>query len=308
MGFREGTDPESETIKLEDPDAEDTKVSLEEPEADESDKDEDEPEEKAAKGEDGQPRKKDGTWAAKKAERAKDRKAAKAWETERADYDRRLSQVREESDRNVRGLREELDRLRQQGQGQGSDPFASALSGLDKQLDQELKLIEADANHGYGRYRELNDERNRVIARMEYARLRAEDAKNAPQRGPYDSRVPIIESEFPWTADRQYAQLAQKAMAYRNYLIQVEGRPDTIETDREALATTQSRFGAEFGLRPPPAAPSQRTRSLYAPPPSRGTPNRQPPPREVDLGVLGQGTGLSPDKLAKAVRAAFNDE
>jgi hypothetical protein len=310
MGFRAGDDSEVETPEtiVEPENDNDTKVRLDAVDEDD-DRDGEQDEKVQSREPDDQPRKKDGTWAAKKAERGKDRKAAKAWETERADYDRRFQQMREEQDRTVRQLREEMDRMRQSGQqpAQQGDRYASQLSELDKQIDQELQLIEANPNHPYTRYRQLQDQRSEVIAERKWAQLEAQKSRNAPQPSPYAGRVPIIESEFPWLQDQRYADLGRKAMAYRQHLIHVEGRPDTLETDREALSTIQARFGADYGLARPPAPPSQRTRGIYGAPPSRGMPRQQSGemPQEVDLGPMANGTGLSPAELAKAVRSAF---
>jgi hypothetical protein len=310
MGFRNGDGqdtPDKEVVDLSPGDETETKVNLEDAE-DDNDKDDGEREEKAASRErdDDKPRKKDGTWAARKAERGKDRKAAKTWETERAEYDRRIARMQEDSDRNNRQLREELDRIRTQSQrGQDQDPHAAALSDVERQIEQELALIEQDPNRGYKHYNHLRRQEQKIVMQQVIGEHSAKQQQNQPIRTPYDVRIPIIESEYPWTADRQYADLSRKAMAYRNYLIQVEGRADTIETDREALSFIQAKHGGEYGLRAPPAAPSARTRSMYAPPPSRGTPDRRPIPREVNLGAMGQGTGLSPEKLARSVRDAL---
>lgn len=318
MGFRngdgneEGTDVEKIELPSDEPE---TKVNLDDAEEDRDDQDDgdQEPEPKAAK--DGQPRKKNGTWAEKKKERGQDRKAAKAWESERAEYDRRFKRMQEDNDRTARQLREELDRVRSQGQqGQQRDPLTARLDDIGKQIEKELSLIENDAARGYGEYNKLRREEQRLISMQVMAENAAEQRRQqqGQPRDVYAARRPIIESEYPWVVDDQYRELAQRARAYREYLINVGDdrgrRADTIETDREALSYAQAHFGPEYGLRPPPAPPSQRTRGLYAPPASRGLPSRQSPTREVDLGVMGVGHGLSPQALARAVKEGIGDE
>lgn len=310
MGFRNGDGNEEATDveKLELPsDEPETKVNLDDAEDKDDDRDDDdqEPEPKAAKGD--QPRKKNGTWAERKKERGQDRKAAKAWEAERADYDRRFKRMQEDSDRNVRQLREEIDRMRSGQQGQQRDPLDAKLDDIASQIEKELSLIESDPNRGYKDYNKLRREEQRLIstqAIMQHAAATMRQQQGQP-RDPYAARRPIIESEYPWVADDQYRELAQRARAYREYLINVGDdrgrRADTIDTDREALSYVQAHFGPEYGMRPPPAPPSQRVRGIYAPPPSRGLPNRQPAPREVDLGAMGIGHGLTPKILARAV-------
>jgi hypothetical protein len=322
MGFRQESDsnkPEEsdDALRLEDPEnAEDrVRVNLDdanEPE-DGDDVDEDKTPSDKPKGPNGeQPRRQNGTWAEKKAARGNDRKAAKAWETEKADYERRIQRVQEENDRRYNDLRAEMERSRQapqQGQ-QRQDPFEAKLADIDAQLDAELKLIEADDKRPYTRYNQLRRQEQeaitqRAIAQAELARQQHQARQ--PQN-PNAGRQPIISAEFPWTDDPRYNDLGRKAFAYKTYLVEVEGRPDTLDTDREALQSTVARFGGEFGLRPPPAAPTPRTRQMYGGPASRSAPDRRPAPREVELGVLGQGTGLSARTLAAAVDAALKEE
>lgn len=308
MGFRNGDgneeSPEVEKIELPS-DEPNTKVSLEEPEDD--GEDEGEQEERQPKVGD-QPRKKNGTWAERKKERGQDRKAAKAWEAERADYDRRFQRIQEDTDRTVRQMREEIDRLKaSSGNNRQADPLDARLDDIDRQLKQELKLIENDPNRGYDDYNRLRREEQKLISLQALREARAEEQRmqQSRPRDPYAARGPILESEFPWILDSNYRELAQRARTYKNYLVDVERKPDTIETDREALSHVQAHFGGEYGMRPPPAPPSPRTRSLYAPPPSRGVPRQQEEEREVDLGVMGQGHGLDPKILGRVVREAI---
>lgn len=303
----DGTDEKPEVEKIELPsDEPNSKVDLDAAEDEPAD-DEDE-QEQAAKGEE-RPRRKNGTWAAKKKERGEERKAASTWKAEKDEYDRRFKQLREETDRSVRQMREELDRVRASNGTQQRNPIDGKLDDIGKQIERELSLIENDANRGYAEYNKLRREEQRLISTqvmMEHAAEQQRQQQSQP-RDQYAARRPIIESEYPWIADDQYRELAQRARAYREYLIQVERKPDTIDTDREALSHVQAHFGSEYGLRPPPAPPTQRTRGLYAPPPSRGTPQRGPERREVDLGPLAQGHGLSAQALARAVRDGIGE-
>lgn len=312
MVFREGDSNETERAERIDPpnDEEDTKVRLDVEEDEHEDTDDEEKTPNERPDADGKPRNKNGTWAGKKAERGKERKAARAWETEKADLQRQMRLQKEDHERSIAHLREDLERSTRRDDRAGPDPFTTKLKDIDEQLDQELKLIESDQNRGYGRYRQLNDQRVELLAQRAIMSDRMESQRrqqNQPQ-DPYASRRPFIESEYPWVMDNQYRELAQAARAYKQYLVAVEGKPDTLDTDREALSYIQSTKGQQYGMRPPPAAPSQRTRSLYGSPGSRSTPDRRPPPREVDLGVMGHGHGLSPDRLRRAVNGALSED
>lgn len=255
---------------------------------------------------------KTGQWTRKKQERSREHREQRTWERERADYDRRIKMVQEDGDRRYNELRQELDRSRQQqSRGASADPFAARLHDIDFQLDAELKLIESGDRQDYARYRQLNDARVELITQRELARHTAEAARQQQSRPPdvYAGRRPMIEAEFPWIMDRQYSELAQRARAYKDYLVNFERKPDTIDTDREALAHTVAKHGGEYGMRPPPAQPSQRTRQMYAGPGTRNAPERNGRPREVELpGDLVRGSGLSAERLARAVNAALNDE
>lgn len=323
MSFRDGNENKEdaqESLKLEDPsnDDDETKVRLDEPDEDADDdagKGDDEDKLVAAavgKKPGEQPRKRDGKWAEKKAERGRERREA-ATQREKAESEQRINRIQADADRRFKQLTEEFDRFRQTAAGgpsQRQDPFDAKLSDIERQLDQELQLIETDANRGYKHYNQLRRQEQELITQRSIATHLSERARAESQRpaDPYAYRRPIVASEFPWTDDPRYNDLSKKAAAYREYLINVENKPDTLDTDREALTTTVARFGAEFGLRPPPAAPSQRTRGLYQGPASRGVADRRAAPQEVDLGELGRGTGLSARSLAAAVRSAINDE
>lgn len=314
MGFREGNEKPEETqqaLKLEEPsDDDETKVRLDDAEegGDEGGDEGDEDKVPGADKKAGEPgRKKDGTWAAKKAERGKDRREAKAWERERAEYDRRFAREREDTDRRINEMRQQVESLRQtSGQGRQNDAYSSKMGEINTQIAAELKLLESDDKHDYTRYHQLQEQKIALIAQQQAAILFNNQRQQQPQDR-YAGRRPIIASEFPWTDDPRYNDLSRKAFAYREYLINVEGKPDTLETDREALQTALAKFGGEFGLRQP-AAPSQRTRSLWTAPGSRGAPERRQMPQEVDLGEVGRGTGLDQKTLSAVVRSAMEDE
>jgi hypothetical protein len=251
-----------------------------------------------------------GKWAAKKTERKNDHREKKAWEREREDYDRRIQRMQEdqdrrqqESDRRFAELRQEVERTRQGGGG--GDPYIAKLQDINKQIAAELKVIEADESRGYDRYQELQEHKAAIVAERTYARLRAEDQRNQPapqQQNPYAYRVPIIESEYPWINDPRFRDIAEKAKIIKHSLVGLEGRPDTIDTDREALSTAVARYGAEYGLRAP-APPSQRTRSLYASPGSNTGPSRGREAQEIEVPrQLLNGTRLNESALRGALR------
>lgn len=256
---------------------------------------------------------KTGKWTQKKQERGQVHREQRTWERERADYDRRFRMMQEEHDRRFTEMRGELERTRQQqtGGGQSSDPFANRLKDIDFQLDSELALIESGDRKDYARYRQLTDLRTTLITQRELASHAAEMQRQQQSQPEdrYAGRRPIIEAEFPWVMDRQYSDLARRAKSYKDYLVNFMGKPDTIDTDREALAQTVAQHGGEFGMRPPAAPPSMRTRQMYAAPSSRTGPDRNGRPREVELpNELVRGSGLNAAALSRAVNAAINDE
>jgi hypothetical protein len=311
--FKEGAESDGKADGLDQyPDpglSDETKVRLDA--ADDDDDEGPEPEEKL--DENNQPRKKDGTWASKKAARAKERREGRAsWEAERADNERRFRQQQEEHDRTVRSLRDDVDRLTrriEQGNTPPQDEFTSKIAEVRKNIASELKRIETDDNTSYDRYNELREQEAELIAQRTWARKEAERQQNQPRPSPYDARRPFIESEYPWVTDVRYRDLAIKAQSYKQYLVNFEGRPDTLDTDREALATVQSRFGADYGMAPPPAPPSRRQREMYAGPGTRHAPRQERSlPREVNLGEMGRGTGLSEKTLAAILRSTMEDE
>ena len=278
----------------------------------------DEPESRAAGGGEGdEPRAersrdpKTGKWTDKKRERGKERREFDEWRKNRPNYEAQMRQIREDSARQLRDMQMRLDNaLRQpapQQQQQAADPYAGQIADLKSQMDAELRLIEADPKRDYSRYMDLQDKRNEVIAMRAWARQDAQRQRQQPQqpqRTPYAGREPIIEAEYPWTMDPTKGELTKRAAAYKQYLVSVEGRPDTLDTDREALTTIASRFGAQYGVQAPAAAPTARTRELYAVPGQRTAPRRGPGGGgEITIPrALANGTGLSPGALARALR------
>lgn len=255
---------------------------------------------------------KTGKWSQKKRERGEDRKGAQQWRQEKSTYEQRLKTMQEEGQRQQREWQQRFDNLmvqqRQQpaAQQQTQNPFAQQMTDLDAQLDAELRLIEADPKRDYKRYNELRRQETRLVAKEETWRANQgqKPQQQAPAASPYAARVPFIESEFPWTMDPANAELNKKAVAYRTYLIQAEGRLDTIDTDREALNWAANKFGAAFGIRPAPAAPSQRTQQMYGGPGQRTAPQRgQGGSREISIPKsMLNGSGLSAASIAEALR------
>lgn len=255
---------------------------------------------------------KTGKWAQKKRERGEDRRAAQSWRTEKTQFEQRLKTMQEQSERQMREMQLRLDNaLRAPAPGQQqvpADPFAAPLADVQQQLAAELKLIEKDPAYGYERYMALQDKKAELIAQRTWARNSAANERRAPQQQPqnnrYAAREPIIESEYPWTMDQNNADLVKKAVAYKQYLVAAEGRLDTIDTDREALTWAATKFGAQFGIQPPPAGPTQRTRDFYAGPAQRTAPRRgDAPAGQIEVPrALVNGSGLSPAALARAIR------
>lgn len=282
--------------------------------------DDDEPDRGAASGGEGdnEPRAertrdpKTGKWTDKKRERGKERREFDEWRKNRPNYEAQMRQIREDSARQLRDMQMRLDNaLRQpvpQQQQQAADPFTQKFADLDAQMEAELRLIEADPKREYKRYNELRRQESRLAAQHAVWQDRQQQQAQRPQqpqRNLYAGREPIIEAEYPWTMDPTKGELTKRAAAYKQYLVSVEGRPDTLETDREALTTIASRFGAQYGVQAPAAAPTARTRELYAVPGSRTAPRRGPGGGGGEITIpraLANGTGLSPGALARALR------
>ena len=255
---------------------------------------------------------KTGKWAQKKRERGVDRREAQNWRQEKATYEQRLKTATDESQRQIREMQMRMDNLMRQpapgaqSGGQAANPFAAQMTSLEAQLDTELKLIEADPKRDYKRYNELRREEQRLVIREENWRAQQgqQQRQQAPAAAnPYAARQVFIESEYPWTMDPSNADLCKKAAAYKQYLVNAEGRLDTIDTDREALNWAATKHGAAYGITAAPAAPSQRTQQFYAGPGQRTAPRRQGSPREITVPkALLNGSGLSAASIADALR------
>lgn len=289
------------------------KIDLQEPDDDADDEGgENEPpraargDEKPPKGSEGMVRDKvTGQWTKKKQERGRLHKENLSLKGEKEALERRIAESEAAYQRRFAEMEARMARSQQPAQTQQTaDPHAAKLADLNKQIEAELRLIETDEKRGYERYNELQEMRTAAVVARELAQFQAKQPAQQPQtpRGPYDARAPFIQAEFPWTEDPRCKPLNEKAWKYREYLIHVEGRPDTIDTDREALAHIQAQFGAGFGLQPP-ARPTQQQRNGYIRPPATGGGGTRQAPRAIELPrVLTEGTGLSPESLRAALR------
>lgn len=297
--------PEHE--RIEDPNASTVTVDLEDDDEDEDQEDEGDAEPpRAAKGDKDQPRDKStGKWTQKKQERQREHKERTAWREEKAAFERRMADERAAYQRQLAELTARAAAPAQQQTP--SDPYEAKLNEIEAAMEAELKLIEADESRGLKRYNQLRRDEQRTL--IEQATAKQQQAQRvaqaaAPQRNTqYDARKPFIESEFPWTMDPRMADLNKKAWTYRSYLIEVEGRPDTIDTDREALSHIQAQYGGNYGLRAP-ARPSRETRERYVRPASGGPPEREGsrPSRMEIPSHLVEGSGLDAAALARALK------
>jgi hypothetical protein len=248
-----------------------------------------------------------GKWSGKKRERGQNKREETNWRTEKTALEAQMKRQQDDSDRRFRELQARVDQSMRQAPAAGvpTDPFANAIGDIQKQLAAELQLIEKDNARDYTRYMELQDKKNELIAERTWARKNAQQqAQPAPQQDAYAVRRTFLHSEHPWLQDPRMSDLANKAWAIRNNLVQVEGRPDTLETDREALSQALARFGGEFGLRVP-APPSQRTRQIYAAAPASQTgPYRGSEPQEIEIPRhMVNGSGLDERALRAALRS-----
>lgn len=301
--------PKSEAVEEEKPDlgveVEDPNVTVD---LSAEDEDEGEGERTVEGGEPAGDRQRDpvtGKWSKKKNERGRENREAKNWRAEKAELESRLQRQEAEANRRFQELQQQIQQSqRQQPTGQPQDPFAAAMADIDGQLAAELQLIEKDNSRDYKRYMALQEKRSELIAERTWARKDAERQRQQPaqQQDTYAVRRQLLQGEHPWLYQPHMKDLADKAWAIRNSLITLEGRPDSIETDREALSAAVARFGGQYGLRAP-APPSTRTRNLYAAPVSGTGPNRGAPMTEIELPkALVNGAGLSPAALRAALR------
>lgn len=256
---------------------------------------------------------KTGRWGDKKRQRGQDRRDQQSWRTEKTQLEARIAQQRQEHQQAVQQLQMRIDAMARVPAGGGqqqqtANPFTARFTDLESQLESELRLIEADPKRDYKRYNDLRRQETRLVAQEESWRTQQQANAQRPQQqtqqNPYAARQPFIESEFPWTMDPANGELCKRAAAIKQYLVNVEGRLDTIDTDREALSTAANRFGAQFGVRGAPADPSQRTRDSYASPGQRTAPRRGEQRRgQIDVPrALLNGSGLSAAAIADALR------
>lgn len=298
---------ESEDIeRLEPPsDQAPTKIDLTPPE--EGDDDDDAPP-VAAKGA-GDKMERDvttGKWTQKKQERQRDFKEKKAWQVEKDAMERRMSDERAAYERRFAEVEARVARSAP-GAKQEVDPHEAKLADVNAQIDTELELLAKDEKRTYERYNNLRLEQYKVVAKQEAAlAVKAAGIINANnnRQGPYEARRPIIESEFPWTADPNFKELSGRAFAYKQYLVGFQGRPDTLDTDREALAHAQAEFGGQYGLRVA-ARPTQQQRDGYARPgPGAAAGPRDSRPRSIEIpaSMSIESAGLSREALAAALR------
>ncbi len=214
------------------------------------------------------------------------------------------------------GMRSEFQRMiaavqPQQQPRQPQDQAPDELSVIAEAIDAEIAAFKAhDRTKG-----EYNLSRyNKLRARMEqingergaFAALRRigltpemlQQMRQPRQEGglaaaQINARWVAMTSEFPWIKNAEHARAVG---AYRNYLINGLGRPDDLDTDREAAAhiAAQKRLGA----RVPPRGNEQRYAGMRG---DDGAGERSP--REVRL-PKGALHGLSAEEL-KAVQAAM---
>ena len=253
-----------------------------------------------------------GNWSSKKQAKGKDFKDKSAWKSEKADYDRRFADMEARNRQEISDLRAQIQQAQQRpAPGQPTDPYASAIGDVRKQLKSELELIERDDKRGYDRYNELREREGELIAQRTYAKMREQDRGQQPQNQnqPYQARREFLASEHPWINDPRNKGLTEKAWLIRQQLIGLDGRPDTLDTDREALSQAVARFGADYGLRVP-AAPSPRTRQLYQGPAAGDLPRRNgPSPEETEVDVprgLAAASGLTAEGLRRALRVKLD--
>lgn len=256
---------------------------------------------------------KTGKWAKKKGERGQRNRDQVDWRKENSTLKEEIARMRGEFGGTLQSLRAELARVQQPAQQsggqQGADPFQAKLDEIDKALETELELIGRDEQRGYKRYNELRRQEQMLITQRVLASTQQasqQQQQQAQQQGglsqAYQMRSQIMQAEHPWMADQRYAPLIDKIRHMRNHLINIEGLPDTLDTDRQAVNQVLGRFGGAFGLRAP-AAPAQRTRQMYEGVPPRSAGRQAEQESEVDIPKeLVAGSNLSVNALRAALK------
>ncbi len=214
------------------------------------------------------------------------------------------------------GMRSEFQRMiaavqQPQQPRQQQDQAPDEMSVIAAAIDSEIAAFKAhDRTKGEfnltrynqlrARMEQINGERGAIAAlrRIGITPEMVQQMRQPRQEGglaaaQINARWVAVSSEFPWIKNQENARAVG---AYRNYLISGLGRPDDLDTDREAAAhiAAQKRLGG----RVPPRGNEQRYAGM------RGDDGRgETGPREVRL-PKGALHGLSPEEL-KAVQAAM---
>lgn len=261
-----------------------------------------------------------GKWAERKRERGK-LIAELRGRAERAE------KAAEEAQRRAEERFREIEQRMQQGQQSqrqepAADPIAAELKEVNAAIQAELRLLAAhDPAKGepsYERYNQLNERKADLIgtaaARREIARMQQSGQPRTSGMTPEEvarvARYQTVAQDFPWLDDPQHIKAARAAGAYRQFLI-MAGRPDSIETDREACAhvAAQPQWNLGGARRPAPTlVDRERAGGL---PPSTRLPSRQTARPAVDLDRLDRrmfrGTGLPKERLRAIVDEAVDE-
>jgi hypothetical protein len=289
--------------KIAPPDPAPVKVSLD-------DADDDDKEDSA----DERPRDQQGRWAEKKAERGRERRRLKDEHEElkgrHATLEQRFQTMEAERHQERQTWLQSLQARLPQAQAQQQAP---AVSDIDQQLEDTAQLLEAelhamerDPNRSPKRYNELRRRETALVVRKEHAELQRGQPQQQERQGGIDPqyayRNQMMQDEFPWLTTNREA--AEAAGAYRRYLISRK-KPDNIHTDREACMHVQNDFGLNRGV--PPVTQRQR-QTLSGPPYRPEAAPRGSRPREVEIDPrLMEGSGLSPQQIARAVLGGDDD-
>lgn len=267
-----------------------------------------------AKGQDGQrqPAKRPGT----RAERRQDWAANNEVKTELARMQGAMQAQQQAFQREIAQIRAESATRAAPTQQQQASPQQTRMATLARARESELSAFRAATAAGkpydLARYNELEGEL--VDARAEAAiekffQARGIDPNKRPeprqnidpnaiaQQVANTQRRNTVASEFPWVADP-----SPQAQQYRGalvdtimYLRSVEGRPDGVDTDREAAAIVAAKYNLGGGR------PARAQASRYASP---GTNNmggaRGPSSVDIPAEML-EGTGLTPEQLRRAI-------
>ena len=239
-----------------------------------------------------------GRWAQKKIERAKSHQELTRL---RGEHESTLAQLQALQAERETWQQRAMQPAQQQQPAVRVDPVDRELTEINSALEAELALLERDVNRSPKRYNDLQDRKAeiRTLRLIAQANAGRQPQQQGPQVAPeYAARWEMVSSEYPWLRDAspRFETVRQQIKSYMRHLKEGMGRPDTIDTDREAITHVAAQNNINI------RAPQARGAGAFASPASRGAGLERSGQRAVQVpGQLIGGSGLSKQQLAQAM-------